>query len=173
MNANDTRARRETAIRLAHGLALAALCSPYVQGALVKIGDFPGALAEMAHFGLEPPELFAPAVIVFELLMSGLVVTGAYRWLGALALAAFTLVATFIALRFWALSPGMERTMMSYAFFEHVALAGAFVLIALDDLRRNSHFRSGTRIRAGDRSTPSPMYLPISSPPTKPEETST
>lgn len=150
MNANDTRARCETAIRLAHGLALAALCSPYVQGALVKIGDFPGALAEMAHFGLDPPGLFAPAVIVFELLMSGLVVSGVFRWLGALALAGFTLAATFIAMRFWALPPGMERTMMSYGFFEHIGLAGAFVLVALEDLRRNSRLL--------------PLHSPIPSP---------
>ncbi len=56
-------------------LALLALCSAYIQGPLVKIFDFAGAQAEMTHFGLLPAPLFAVGVIVFELLMSALVLS--------------------------------------------------------------------------------------------------
>ena len=35
-------------------LALLALCGAYLQGGLVKLMDFNGAQAEMAHFGLQP-----------------------------------------------------------------------------------------------------------------------
>src|SRR6218665_984615 len=35
-------------------LALLALCAAYIQGGLVKAFDLPGAIAEMAHFGLQP-----------------------------------------------------------------------------------------------------------------------
>lgn len=117
-------------------LALLALCSAYIQGPLVKIFDFPGALAEMEHFGLLPAPLFAVGVIVFELAMSALVLSGFFRWTAALALAIFTVMATFLALRFWELPPGMERSMAMNGFFEHLGLAGAFVLVAWHDLAR-------------------------------------
>lgn len=117
-------------------LALLALCAAYIQGPLTKIVDFDGALAEMDHFGLHPAAVFAVAVIAFELAASALVISGFLRWAGALALAGFTLVATFIALRFWEMAPGMDRTMATNAFFEHIGLVGAFVIVAALDLDR-------------------------------------
>jgi uncharacterized membrane protein YphA (DoxX/SURF4 family) len=117
-------------------IALLALCAAYIQGPLTKIFDFNDALAEMAHFGLYPTAFFAVAVIVFELTASGMVVCGIFRWAGALALSGFTLLATFIALRFWEMAPGMERMMATNAFFEHLGLAGAFVIVAAIDLAK-------------------------------------
>jgi uncharacterized membrane protein YphA (DoxX/SURF4 family) len=111
-------------------IALLALCAAYIQGPVTKIADFGGALAEMDHFGLHPAAFFAVTVIVFELVASAMVVTGFFRWVGALALAGFTILATFIALRFWEMTPGMERMMATNAFFEHLGLAGAFVFVA-------------------------------------------
>ncbi|MDI7862702.1 DoxX family protein [Rhizobiaceae bacterium n13] len=119
-------------------VALLALCAAYIQGPLTKIFDFPGALAEMDHFGLHPAAFFAVVVIVFELAASAMVVSGFLRWLGALALAGFTLLATLIALRFWELPPGMDRMMATNAFFEHLGLAGAFVIVAAIDLSRGA-----------------------------------
>lgn len=105
-------------------LAYLGLCAAYLQGGLVKLTDFPGALAEMAHFGLAPGPVFAVLVIVLELLASAMILLGRLRWLGALALAAFTLVATGIALRYWEMAPGQERFMAANAFYEHLGLAG-------------------------------------------------
>ncbi|APO76571.1 DoxX family protein [Rhizobium etli 8C-3] len=118
-------------------LGLLALCSAYLQGPLTKIFDFPGAIAEMEHFGLHPAPVFAVGVIVFELSMSALILAGIFRWAAALALAVFTLAATFIALRFWELPLGMERSMAMNGFFEHVGLVGAFTLVAWHDLREH------------------------------------
>ncbi|MBB3309737.1 putative membrane protein YphA (DoxX/SURF4 family) [Rhizobium sp. BK196] len=118
--------------------ALLALCAAYIQGPLTKIADFEGALAEMDHFGLHPAAFFAVAVIVFELTASLTVVSGFLRWAGALALAGFTVLATFIALRFWEMAPGMERMMATNAFFEHLGLAGAFVFVAAYDLTKGA-----------------------------------
>ncbi|MCA1494531.1 DoxX family protein [Sinorhizobium alkalisoli] len=129
-----TRFRAGLAGRRILFIGLLALCSAYIQGPLVKIYDFGSALAEMDHFGLHPAPVFAVGVIVFELSMSALVLAGVCRWAAALALALFTLVATFIALRFWELPPGMERSMAMNGFFEHLGLTGAFVLVALYDL---------------------------------------
>lgn len=122
-------------------LALLALTSAYLQGGINKALDFPGAVAEMTHFGLAPPAAFAGATIVFEIGAALLVLTGFWRWLGALGLAGFTLMATFLANRFWEMAPP-ERFFAANAFFEHLGLVGAFVLVAWYDLAH--------RARAGD-----------------------
>lgn len=116
--------------------ALLLLCAAYIQGPLTKIFDFPGAIAEMTHFGLSPPALFAVGVIVFELVASAMILAGIKRWLAALALAGFTLVATFIALRYWEVPAGQGRMMVMNAFYEHLGLIGGFLLVAFDDLAR-------------------------------------
>ena len=84
-------------------LALLFLCAAYLQGGIDKLVDFDAAVAEMSHFGLSPAAPLAAAVIALELGCSLLVLTGRLRWLGALALAGFTLMATFVANRFWEL----------------------------------------------------------------------
>lgn len=114
--------------------ALLALCAAYLQGGLVKLGDFAGAVAEMEHFGLAPAPLFAGLVIALELGASLLVLAGRLRWLGALALAGFTMAATLLALRYWELPPGHERFMTANGFFEHLGLVGGFALVAWHDL---------------------------------------
>jgi len=121
---------------LVHWIALLGLCAAYLQGGIVKATNFGGALAEMQHFGLAPPVPFAIAVIILELGASIMILTGFYRWLGALGLAGFTLMATFIALRFWELPAGHERFMAANAFFEHLGLVGGFILVARYDLQK-------------------------------------
>jgi len=116
-------------------LALLALCSAYLQGAICKLADFDSAIGEMQHFGLSPPRLFACGVIVFELLCSLAVLTGQLRWLGAFALALFTFAANFLANAWWSEPAGPGRDMMMNGFFEHLGLAGAFVYVGWLDLR--------------------------------------
>ncbi|EHL98974.1 DoxX family protein [Acetobacteraceae bacterium AT-5844] len=118
-------------------LGLLGLCAAYLQGGLNKLLDFPGAVAEAAHFGLPLPTLVAAATILLELGASLLILTGRLRWAGALALAAFTLAATLIANRYWELPPGQERFMTANAFHEHLGLAGAFLLVALWSRQRS------------------------------------
>lgn len=115
-------------------LAHLGLCAAYIQGGLVKLTDFPGAVAEMSRFRLTPPTMFAVLVIAFELVASAMVMTGFLRWLGALALAGFTLLSTLIALRFWEQPAGKTRHAAANAFFEHFGLAGGFLLVAWLDL---------------------------------------
>jgi uncharacterized membrane protein YphA (DoxX/SURF4 family) len=115
-------------------IALLLLCAAYLQGGFNKATDFSSAIAEMNHFGLSPAAPLAIAVIVLELGASVLILTGFYRWLGALALAGFTLFATFLALRFWEM-PQPERFGAANAFFEHLGLVGGFLLVAWHDLQ--------------------------------------
>jgi len=116
-------------------IALLGLCAAYLQGGGQKLLDFGGAVAEARHFGLEPAAAFATATIITELAASVLILTGFYRWFGALLLAGFTLVATFVANRFWEL-PMPDRFMVENAFFEHLGLIGGFLLVAWHDLVR-------------------------------------
>ena len=117
-------------------LAYLGLCAAYLQGGLNKLTDFNGALGEMTHFGLQPAALFAVLVIVLELGASAMILTGKLRWLGALALAAFTLMATFLALRYWELPVGPERFGAANSFYEHLGLIGGFLLVAWLDLQK-------------------------------------
>jgi uncharacterized membrane protein YphA (DoxX/SURF4 family) len=120
-------------------VALLLLCAAYLQGGLNKAMDFNAAIGEMNHFGLSPAAPLAAAVIVLELGAAALILTGFWRWLGALALGAFTLMATFVALRFWELPVGQERFMAANSFFEHLGLVGGFVLVAWLDLKERAH----------------------------------
>lgn len=119
-------------------LFLLMLCAAYIQGGVQKLFDFPGAIAEMQHFGLPLPAVMAVAVIVLELAASAMIVAGWKRWLGAVALAGFTLMANFLANRFWELG-GHERIMSANGFFEHVGLAGAFLLVAWLDWKEEGN----------------------------------
>ena len=109
------------------------LCAAYLQGGINKLLNYPGAIDEAAHFGLPQPALTAALTIALELAASAMILTGRLRWLGALTLMAFTLAATLLANRYWALPPGQERFMTANAFYEHLGLAGAFLLVALWD----------------------------------------
>jgi uncharacterized membrane protein YphA (DoxX/SURF4 family) len=113
--------------------ALLLLCSAFLQGAIDKSMDFPSAVAEMKHFGLAPSAPLAVAVIVLEFGASLMILLGRGRWLAALALAAFTFAATFLANRFWELEPP-ARIVAANGFFEHLGLVGAFILVAWNDL---------------------------------------
>ncbi len=54
----------------------------------------------MQHFGLSPPAPLAAATIALELGAAALILTRVYRWVGAFALAGFTLMVTFTVNRF-------------------------------------------------------------------------
>lgn len=122
-------------------IALLGLCAAYLQGGFTKLIDFGGAIAEVQHFGLPGASAIAAATIFTELVASTLVLTGFYRWVGAIWLAGFTLVATFVANRFWAF-PQPERFMVENSFFEHLGLVGGFLLVAWYDLRE--HYAKAT-----------------------------
>jgi uncharacterized membrane protein YphA (DoxX/SURF4 family) len=125
------------ATRPVHFIALLGLCAAYIQGGLVKVLDFNAAIVETQSFGLPFATAATGATIVTELVGSALILTGIYRWLGALWLAGFTLFATFVANRFWDMQPP-QRFMVENSFFEHLGLIGGFLLIAWLDLRKSN-----------------------------------
>ncbi len=106
------------------------LVGAYLVGALAKLADWPGAVAEQAHFGMAPAALWAGITIAVELIGPALILVGRLVWLGAGMLGVFTVLAACLANPFWALQ-GPARFAATNAFFEHLGLAGGFVLAAL------------------------------------------
>lgn len=111
-------------------VARLALVSPYLIGGVAKLGDWPGAVAEQAHFGVQPAALFAALTITVELVGPALILAGRLVWFGAGMLGIFTVLAACLANPFWPLH-GVERFAATNAFFEHLGLVGGFVLVAI------------------------------------------
>lgn len=111
-------------------LARLALTGAYLLGSVVKLTDWPGAVAEQAHFGMTPPAVWAAVTIAVELIGPLLILSGRLVWLGAGMLGVFTMLAAFTANAFWTME-GAARFAATNAFFEHLGLVGGFVLVAL------------------------------------------
>jgi uncharacterized membrane protein YphA (DoxX/SURF4 family) len=114
-----------------------ALVSAFVIGGIQKLVDFPGAVAEQAHFGLQPAWLWASAAILVELGGSALLIIGRWLWLGAGGLGVLTAIAMLAANDFWA-QTGHDRFLAVNAFFEHLGLIAGLVLVSILSLRSQS-----------------------------------
>ena len=114
----------------AFGLALRiGLASAYLIGGLDKLLDFNGAVAEQAHFGLQPAALWAVLAIAVEIVASLLLIVNRQVWLAAGALGVLTLVAMLVANDFWNMT-GQARFMAKNAFLEHLGLICALAMAA-------------------------------------------
>jgi uncharacterized membrane protein YphA (DoxX/SURF4 family) len=111
-------------------ISRAALASAFLIGGIQKLIDFPAAVAEQAHFGLQPAWLWAAAAIVVELGGSVLVIFGRWVWLGAGGLGVLTAVAMLTANDFWA-KIGHDRFIAVNDFFEHLGLIAGLVLVSV------------------------------------------
>jgi uncharacterized membrane protein YphA (DoxX/SURF4 family) len=116
-------------------LSRLALVSAFLIGGVQKLADFPAAVAEQAHFGLEPAAVWAVAAIIVELGGSLLVIAGRWVWFGAGGLGVLTAIAMFTANDFWA-KTGHDRFMAVNAFFEHLGLIAGLVLLSILGLRK-------------------------------------
>jgi transmembrane protein len=115
-------------------LARICLAVPFLEAGVVKLLDWSRGEAEMAHTGLHPAWVFNVAALVTELGGSALIILNRGTWLGAGALGVFTVLATFLAHRFWEFS-GMERNLQLNSFLEHAAICAAFILVVAVKLR--------------------------------------
>jgi len=109
--------------------AVALTCMFWWSG-LTKLWDLPGTQAEMAHFGLNPPWLFALATIAVQLVGSALVIFGGrFAWLGAAALAVFTLATIPVSHDFWNMA-GEAAFLEKFWAQEHTLVVGGLILAA-------------------------------------------
>lgn len=102
---------------------------------LAKLLDFQGGVAEMAHFGLEPAVTFNIATILVQLGGSLLIIVNRWAWLGAGALAVFTLATIPIAHAFWTMEEPM-KTVEFYVVMEHISIIGGLMVAAWACARR-------------------------------------
>lgn len=110
-------------------LARLVLTSMFWLSGIAKLADFNGGVAEMAHFGLEPPILFNIATAVVQLVGSALIIANRWTWLGAGMLAVFTALTIPIAHNFWTMEEPM-RTVEFYVVMEHITVIGALMVVA-------------------------------------------
>lgn len=118
-------------------LARVLLTAMFWSSGLAKIFDWQGSLGEMTHFNLNPPAVFAAATAAVQLIGSALIIWGRAAWLGAGMLAVFTALTIPVAHHFWNMAEP-QRTPEMYTAFEHVALIGAFILVAMLRWRETS-----------------------------------
>jgi uncharacterized membrane protein YphA (DoxX/SURF4 family) len=103
-------AERFLGAKWVEAVARLAVAVPFLISGAAKILDFQGSIAEVRGLTvLEPAAFFAVLVIVMQLGGSVLLIAGGrFVWIGALALAGFTTIATLSAHTFW-LKPEAEQ----------------------------------------------------------------
>ena len=110
-------------------LARTILTSMFWLSGIAKLADFNAGVAEMAHFGLEPPAIFNIATAITQLTGSALIIANRCTWLGAGMLAVFTALTIPIAHNFWTMQEPL-RTIEFYVVMEHITVIGALMVVA-------------------------------------------
>lgn len=105
------------------------LAALFLMSGFGKIAGFQGLIATIASKGFPMPEFFAGATVALELIGGALLIVGwRARW-AALALAAFTLLLSFLFHNFWAM-PEAEKMMQQIQFLKNMAIIGGLLYIA-------------------------------------------
>ncbi len=107
-------------------LLLAALFLP---AGISKIGGFAGTAGYIASKGLPLPEVGAAIAIVVEIVGGLALIAGFGTRLAALALALFTLVATFIFHNYWGV-PADQAFVQQLMFYKNIAVVGGLLVLA-------------------------------------------
>lgn len=123
------------AFRTTQSFLLFLLCGPYIYWGITRLLDVEAGITEMEAYGLLPPAPLSAVAILIQLGASVMVVTGFWRWIGALSLAAFTLAAALIAHPFWQ-SMAKDRHDEILMFGGHVILIGCWLVVVWRSLRK-------------------------------------
>ncbi len=99
----------------------------YIPNGFSKIGGFAGTSGYIASKGLPLPDVGAAIAIAVEVVAGiALLIGWKTRW-AALALAVFTLAATFLFHNFWAM-PAEQQTIQKLMFDKNIAVIGGLLL---------------------------------------------
>ena len=100
----------------------------FLPAGISKIGGFAGTVGYIASKGLPMPSVAAVIAIIVEV-AGGLALMAGFgtRW-AALALAAFTVVATFLFHNFWAM-PAEQVMVQQLMFFKNIAVVGGLLVL--------------------------------------------
>ena len=101
----------------------------FLPAGISKIGGFAGTVGYIASKGLPMPSVAAVIAIILEIVGAVALIAGfGTRW-AALALAGFTLIATFLFHNFWAMPAG-QVMMQQLMFFKNIAVVGGLLVLA-------------------------------------------
>ena len=101
----------------------------FVLAGFSKIGGFDGIAGYIGSKGLPLPQLLAVGTIVLELVAGLALLVGLRARWAALALAAFTVLATVIFHAFWA-APAEQQRVEYLLFIKNVAVVGGLLMVA-------------------------------------------
>ena len=94
-----------------------------------KIAGFQGLISTISSKGFPAPEFFAAGTVALELIAGLMLVVGwRVRW-AALALAAFSLLLSFLFHNFWAM-PEAQKVMQQIQFLKNMAIIGGLLYVA-------------------------------------------
>ena len=101
----------------------------FLPAGISKIGGFAGTIGYIASKGLPLPTVAAAIAVLVEV-AGGLALIAGFgtRW-AALALAGFTVVATFIFHNFWGV-PADQAMVQQLMFFKNIAVVGGLLVLA-------------------------------------------
>jgi putative oxidoreductase len=105
------------------------LAAVFLPAGLSKITGFAGTVGYIGSVGMPLPTASAVAAIAVEVLGGLALVFGFQTRIAALALAAFTLVASFFFHNFWTL-PEAQQMMQQLMFFKNIGLVGGLLTLA-------------------------------------------
>ena len=92
---------------------------------------FHKALEEFKNAGIPFPIIAVIMTVTFHLIAASFLVFGVFVSESALALAVFTLIATWRVHNFWALPEGEERLLQSRFALAHLAVIGGLLILSV------------------------------------------
>lgn len=101
----------------------------FLPAGISKIAGFAGTAGYIASKGLPLPELGVMIAILVEVGGSLALIAGFRIRIAALALAIFTLVATFVFHNFWGV-PADQAMVQQLMFYKNIAVVGGLLLLA-------------------------------------------
>jgi len=101
----------------------------FLPAGISKIAGFAGTVGYIGSKGLPMPALGAVIAIIVEVGGSLALVSGFGTRIAALALAVFTLVATFFFHNFWGV-PADQAMMQQLMFYKNIAVVGGLLVLA-------------------------------------------
>jgi putative oxidoreductase len=101
----------------------------FVPAGFNKIGGFSGMVGYSTSMGLPMPEVGVAVALVIELVGGLALLVGFGTRIAAIALAVFTLVASFYFHAYWAL-PAEQQMMQQLMFFKNIAITGGLLAFA-------------------------------------------
>lgn len=101
----------------------------FVPAGFSKIGGFAGTVGYATAMGLPAPTVGVAAALVIELFGGLALLIGWRTRIAALALAVFTLVASFYFHAFWAV-PAEQQMVQQLMFFKNIAVVGGLLAFA-------------------------------------------